>query len=100
MTRDPHTLEDVKVSYVLGELEEAETAAFERELATDADLAAEVRSLRRALAILPYATVADPPSDLRARVLAAAQGDEATLGPTTAGGAEYVATRRAGRRAG
>jgi anti-sigma-K factor RskA len=99
MTRDPHTLEDVKLRYVLGELGEAEVAAFERELAADADLAAEVRGLRRAFATLPYATATDPPSDLRARVLAAAQRDEVERRPT-AGDAESVAARRTGRRAG
>jgi anti-sigma-K factor RskA len=99
MTRDRHTLEDVKLSYVLGELGEAETAAFERELAADAVLAAEVHDLRRAFAALPYATITDPPSELRARVLAAAQHDEEVRRPI-AGGAESVAGRRTGRRAG
>jgi anti-sigma-K factor RskA len=77
MTRDQETRDDLTVSYVLGELGPTETAAFERELAADAALAAEVQALRRAFAALPYATVTEPPSDLRDRVLSAARDDEA-----------------------
>lgn len=92
MSRDPETREDVTVSYVLGELGPAEAAAFERELAADAALAAEVQAVRRAFAALPYATVTEPPSDLRGRVLAAARDGEAIpragarpIAPTGAG---------------
>jgi Anti-sigma-K factor rskA, C-terminal len=81
MSRDPHTLGDVTLSYVLGELDPPDAAAFERELAADATLAAEVHELRRAFAALPYATLTDPPPGLRARVLAAAEHDEAVRGP-------------------
>lgn len=99
MTRDPRTLEDVKLSYVLGELGEVDASAFERELAADADLAAEVRDLRRAFATIPYAAITDPPSDLRARVLAAAQHVESVQRPTSRD-AESVVGRRTGRRTG
>jgi anti-sigma-K factor RskA len=99
MTRDPHTLEDVKLSYVLGELGEVEASAFERELAADADLANEVRDLRRAFAAVPYAAITDPPSDLRARVLAAAE-HVASAPRALDGGTESVGSRRTGRRAG
>ena len=50
MTRDQETRDDLTVSYVLGELGPAETAAFEREVAADTALAAEVVALRRAFA--------------------------------------------------
>jgi anti-sigma-K factor RskA len=73
---DDSTREDRAVAYVLGDLDPAEAAAFERELATDTALAAEVRELRRALAALPYATITEPPRDLRARVLTAAGRNE------------------------
>jgi anti-sigma factor RsiW len=74
---DPSTTrEDRTIGYVLGELDPAEASAFERELAADTALAAEVRELRRALAAVPYATITEPPRDLRARVLAAASTTE------------------------
>jgi len=59
------------VDYVLGELSPADAATFERRLAADDALAAEVRRLRATLGVLPYATAAEPPPGLRARVLAA-----------------------------
>jgi len=82
MSRDPETRDDLMVSYVLGELGPAETAAFERELAADAALDAEAQALRRAFAALPYATVTEPPSDLRGRVLAAARDEAVDRGGT------------------
>src|SRR6185369_9187381 len=77
----------------------AAAAAFERTLATDAGLAAEVRDLRRAFAAMPYASAADPPSELRARVLAAAEADEA-MPHAPVDDREFGTTRRTGRRAG
>jgi len=62
---------DFAVDYVLGELSPEDAASFERRLAEDPELAAEVRRLRATLELLPLATVTEPPPDLRARVLAA-----------------------------
>lgn len=62
---------DIAVDYVLGELSPEDATAFERRLATDPDLAEEVRQLRATLGLIPLAAVTEPPPDLRARVLAA-----------------------------
>jgi anti-sigma-K factor RskA len=83
MTGEPSTREDQIVAYVLGELGPTDAAAFERALAGDAALAAEVRAMRRALAALPYATITEPPGDLRARVLAAAGTLDHAAAPST-----------------
>src|SRR5262245_13387796 len=64
--------EDRLVDYVLGELRRDEAQALERVLQSDAQLAAEVRRLRQVFDLLPYASVTEPPPDLRARVLDAA----------------------------
>jgi anti-sigma-K factor RskA len=64
--------EDRLVEYVLGELRRDEALALERLMETDVQLAAEVRRLRQVFDLLPYATLADPPPELRARVLDAA----------------------------
>ena len=64
--------DDRTVQYVLGELRADERAAFERQLAADAGLAAEVHTLRATLGALPYARLEDPPPALRGRVVAAA----------------------------
>src|SRR5262249_46890587 len=55
------------VQYVMGELPATERVAFERRLAGEPDLAAEVQRLRATLGLLPYATVTAPPPDLRGR---------------------------------
>ena len=65
--------EDVMVQYVLGELPPAEAEAFEVRMAADTALAADVRRLRNAFDLLPYASVAAPPAALRTAVLRAAQ---------------------------
>ena len=67
---DP-TAEDLAVEYVLGELSPEDAATFERRVAGDPALAEEVRRLRATLGLLPFATVTEPPPNLRARVLAA-----------------------------
>ncbi len=69
--------DDIAVDYVLGELAAEDAATFERRLAGDPDLAAEVRRLRATLGLLPFATVTEPPAHLRARVLAAGAGTSA-----------------------
>lgn len=72
---------DNVVAYVLGELAGNELAAFERALAADPRLAAEVGSARQVFAALPAATATTPPPALRARVLAAAIAAEAADAP-------------------
>ena len=61
------------VQYVLGELPRAEAEAFETRMAADAALRAEVGRLRNTLDLLPYASATEPPPELRAKVLRAAQ---------------------------
>jgi anti-sigma-K factor RskA len=66
------------LDYVLGQLPAEERHAVERDVAADPALADEVRRLRGALGLLPYASATDPPPALRARVLAAVRSlDEA-----------------------
>jgi anti-sigma-K factor RskA len=73
MALDDVDLQDQAVQYVLGELPAADARALERRMTSDDALAGEVRRLRATLGLLPYATVADPPAALRARVLEAAE---------------------------
>jgi anti-sigma-K factor RskA len=70
---DPDTVETLAADYVLGALSDVERAAFERRLAAEPVLAAEVRRLRATFDLMPFAAVAAPPAELRARVLAAAE---------------------------
>ena len=70
---DPDAAEELAVQYVLGELRPDEAAAFERRLAEDWALDAEVHRLRRVLGLVPLATATEPPPELRARILAAAE---------------------------
>jgi len=67
------TDDDRIFQYVLGELSRAEAEAFEARMAGDAALRAEVGHLRNTLDLLPYASSTEPPPDLRAKVLRAAQ---------------------------
>jgi anti-sigma-K factor RskA len=73
MTLDQDTTEELAVQYVLGELRPDEVADFERRLAADVGLSAEVTRLRRVLGAMPLATATDPPPGLRDRILAAAE---------------------------
>jgi len=73
MALDDVDLQDQAVQYVLGELPAADARALEARMTSDAALAVEVRRLRTTLGLLPYATAADPPPALRARVLQAAE---------------------------
>jgi anti-sigma-K factor RskA len=88
---DPDTAEALAVQYVLGELRADEAADFERRLAGDPALAAEVRRLRRVLGLMPFAAATEPPPGLRDRVLRAAATQ--ARAPKTA-----VAAPRAPRR--
>jgi len=65
--------EERMVQYVLGELGLADAEAFEARMAADAALRAEVGRLRNTLDLLPYASATEPPPELRAKVLRAAQ---------------------------
>lgn len=71
MTRLPP--EELMVEYVLGELPRADAEAFERSMASDAALAAEVQRLRNTLDLMPFAAVTEPPPELRGKVLQAAE---------------------------
>ena len=64
--------EDRLVEYVLGEMRRDEAQALEGLIQTDAPLATEVRRLRQVFELMPYATLEEPPVDLRARILDAA----------------------------
>lgn len=64
--------EERLVEYILGELRRDEAQALERLMRTDVQLAAEVRRLKTVFDLLPYASLAEPPPELRARVLGAA----------------------------
>lgn len=73
MTHDADlATDDLAVLYVLGELSPDERTAFERQMAGDAELAAEVGRLRNTFDLLPYGSVTPPPEGLRDRVIAAA----------------------------
>ena len=65
-------LQERAAQYVLGELEPAAAADFERTLVEDSELAREVEALHRLIGLLPLGAAAAPPPALRARVLAAA----------------------------
>lgn len=82
MALDDVDLEDQAVQYVLGELAAPEARALEQRMTTDAVLADEVRRLRATLGLLPYAASADPPPELRARVLDAAAAQQRRALPT------------------
>jgi anti-sigma-K factor RskA len=68
----PEALQDLMIRYVLGDLGQEERNAFEQVLAGNAVVAAEVRSLRRTLNLMPYGVTTEPPPHLRSRILRAA----------------------------
>jgi anti-sigma-K factor RskA len=68
----PEALQDLMTRYVLGEFDHEERTAFEQFLAGNPAAAAEVRSLRRTLTLMPYGVTAEPPPHLRSRILRAA----------------------------
>lgn len=72
-------LDDVAIRYVLGELEGEEARIFERRLASDPDLAREVRSLQATFTAMPLAEAAAPPPGLRERIVSAAEARVAPL---------------------
>ena len=65
--------EEQAVRYVLGEMDAGEARGFEKLLAENAALAAEVRRLRGVLGLMPLATIAEPPPGLRDRIVAASE---------------------------
>lgn len=66
-------LDDVAIRWVLGELEGDEARDFERRLAADPRLSAEVRALRATFDVMPLAAVTEPPPGLRDRIVTAAE---------------------------
>src|SRR4029453_2178798 len=98
--------EDRLVEYVLGELRRDDAQALEHLILDDAHLAAEVRRLPQVFHLLPYATLAEPPPELRSRVLdaAAARAKQATAPvvaeaaprrPRRVGGSQFAAAAAA-----
>jgi anti-sigma-K factor RskA len=73
MALDDTALQDQAVQYVLGELPAPEARALERRMTSDTALADEVRRLQRTLGALPFAVAAEPPPDLRAKIVRAAE---------------------------
>ena len=71
--------------YALGLLDAGEAAAFERELAADADLRALTAELRDTAAELAWTPEADPPPGLKARVLAQVAAESQSAGHPTRG---------------
>src|SRR5262245_45710156 len=66
-------------------MDAGDARAFERRLAEDAILAAEVRRLRGgALGPMPLPPAAEPPPSLRARIVAASEGRARTAPPAPA----------------
>ena len=86
---------DLAVDYVLGELSPEDAATFERRIAADPDLAAEVRRLRATLGLLPLATVTEPPPGLRARVLAAGAAQAPVRAPRRVVWSQFAAAAAA-----
>ncbi|GAA1159127.1 anti-sigma factor [Nocardioides aquiterrae] len=71
MTSDIHALSG---AYAVDALDDLERAAFERHLAECAECRDEVESLREAAGLISETTTAEPPAELRDRVLAGIGG--------------------------
>ncbi len=71
MTRadDRDRLDEQMTRFVLGEMDEAERREFETLLAATPAVAHEVETLRRTMALLPFAVAEAPPPHLRASLL-------------------------------
>jgi anti-sigma-K factor RskA len=78
MALDDVDLQDQAVQYVLGELPAPQARALEHRMTSDAELAGEVRRLRVTLGLLPYGVATEPPRELRARVMRAAEAQHRT----------------------
>jgi anti-sigma-K factor RskA len=68
---DRDALAELMTRYVLGDLGDDEARAMRRLARERPAVAAELDRLQRTLDLIPYAAVAAPPPDLRARILAA-----------------------------
>lgn len=66
---DRDMLEERMTRFVLGEMDAAERLAFERLLAANRTLAHDVETLRRTMALMPFAVAETPPQPLRAKIL-------------------------------
>jgi anti-sigma-K factor RskA len=77
-TLDRQALEERMISYLLGELPAQESRSFEELVASDPVLAEDVERLRRTLGLIPFAAAADPPAELRDRVIGAVARRERT----------------------
>lgn len=73
----PDDWQELLEDYVLGYLSADETDAFERQLANNPELAAEVAALQESLSLLPYTLPVQEPSAMgQARLLRAAQAQD------------------------
>ena len=85
----PNDIHALSGAYAVDALDDIERAGFERHLAECADCRAEVASLREAAGLLAEDSAADPPAELRDRVLAGIRTvrplpPEATVAATSA----------------
>lgn len=92
----PNDFHAMTGAYAVDALDDLERASFERHLRDCPDCRAEVASLREAAARIAETTEAEPPADLRARVLGAAAQVRPLPPETTA--AQVVEARRPHRR--
>ncbi|NEO97260.1 MAG: hypothetical protein F6K58_00790 [Symploca sp. SIO2E9] len=77
-TPESYNLQELLAGYVLGDLDEAELAWLNQQLAVNSQLEEEIKQLQETLAFMPYGLSPEAPSkDLRGRILASA----ATVNP-------------------
>ncbi|MGB7440343.1 MAG: anti-sigma factor [Coleofasciculaceae cyanobacterium] len=72
-TPESYNIQELLAGYVLGDLDEAELAWLNQQLAVNPQLEAEIRQIQETLALMPYSLSSEAPSkDLRSRILASA----------------------------
>jgi anti-sigma-K factor RskA len=84
--------------YVLGDLDPAESAEFERLLATDPAIAVEVTQMQKALELSYAPAEVDPPDHLRSTILSAVSSDLLSPSPSTQTPAMPIPITRSGSR--
>jgi anti-sigma-K factor RskA len=96
MAGDRDSLHERMTQFVLGEMDDAERIAFERLLAATPALDQEVRELRRALSLLPFAVSETPPPQLRKAILSRVAPSASTSQRAAAWGGWLVAAAAMG----
>ncbi|NEQ70322.1 MAG: hypothetical protein F6K21_33490 [Symploca sp. SIO2D2] len=72
-TPESYNLQELLAGYVLGDLDEAELAWLNQQLAANPKLKEEIKQIQEALALIPYGLSSEVPSkDLGSRILASA----------------------------